>query len=148
MAKQYAREIVARSSQGDGFSLVLMSGPSRVIVGSPAFVSDDVRSALERLAAASTGDDLSDAQRKADEDDILKAIRNLQLPHGSGNLADALDCTEELIARAQQENSRLATTEVYFLTDLGRTSWDLNAVAAGPHIREKLAALADSTRLV
>jgi len=56
LAKRYARDIVARSSQGDGFSLVLMSDPCRVIVGSPAFVSDDARAALKLLASASTGD--------------------------------------------------------------------------------------------
>jgi hypothetical protein len=147
LAKQGARDIVARSSQGDGFSLVLMGAPARVIVGTPAFVSDDVRNALQRLAAASSGDDTADAQRKADEDDFLKEVRDLKLPHGGGNLADALDRADELIARTRQEYPRLATTEIYFLTDLGRTSWDLNAVAAGRHTREKLAALSDAASL-
>jgi Aerotolerance regulator N-terminal/von Willebrand factor type A domain len=147
LAKQYARDIVARSSPGDGFSLVLMSAPARVVVGPPAFVSDDVRDALQRLAAASTGDNTADAQRKTDEDDFLKQISTLKLPHGGGNLADALDRVDELIARARQEYPRLATTEVYFLTDLGRTSWDLTAVAGGAHSREKLAALAGANRL-
>ncbi|HEY2146958.1 MAG TPA: hypothetical protein VGH32_03420, partial [Pirellulales bacterium] len=147
LAKQHARDIVARSSTGDGFSLVLMSAPPRVVIGSPAFVSDDVRSALARLSAASSGDDVADAALKADEDDFLKAIRNLKLPHGGGNLAETLDRVDELIARARQDNPRLATTEVYFLTDLGRTSWGLDKLAGGRRIREKLAALADSTRL-
>jgi hypothetical protein len=147
LAKQHARAIVAGSSAGDGFSLVLMSAPPRVVIGTPVFVSDDVRSALARLSAASSGDDVADAVRKADEDDFLKAIHTLKLPHGGGNLAETLDRVDELIARARQDNTRLATTEVYFLTDLGRTSWDLTKLAGGRRIREKLAALAESTHL-
>jgi hypothetical protein len=88
LAKQFARDIVGRSSQGDGFSLVLMSAPPRVVVGTPAFVSDDVRTALAQIGSASAGDDTTDARRKADEDDLVKDIRDLELPHGGGNLAE------------------------------------------------------------
>lgn len=147
LAKRYAHDIVARSSQGDGFSLVLMSDPSRVIVGSPAFVSDDARAALQRLASASTGDDLSAAERKAGEDDLVKQIDNLKLPHGRGNLADALDRIGDIVTRTRQQSPQLSATEVYFLTDLGRTSWDLNAASGGQHIREKLTALTDDARV-
>ena len=51
LAKQFARDIIGRSSQGDGFSLVLMSAPPRVVVGTPAFVSDDVRTALAQISS-------------------------------------------------------------------------------------------------
>ena len=51
-----ARDLVARSAQGDGFALVLMSDPARTIVGTPAFVSDEVRDALRRLKNPSAAD--------------------------------------------------------------------------------------------
>ncbi len=147
LAKQFAREIIGHSSPGDGFSLVLMSAPPKVIVGTPTYVSDEVRSALAQIAGASPGDDTTDARRKADEDELVKDIRDLELPHGGGNLADTLIRIEDLIARARSEAPRLAATDVYFLTDLGRTTWDLNAVAGGPQIREKLTNLAESSRV-
>src|SRR5260221_8259868 len=83
LAKQYARDIVARSPQGDGFSLVLMSAPARVVVGPPAFVSDDVRDALQPLAAASTGDNTVDSQRQTAEDDVLQPVSTLTHPDGA-----------------------------------------------------------------
>ena len=71
----------------------------------------------------------------------------MKLPQGGGDLAGALDRVEEIVARARQQNPRLATAQVYFLTDLGRTSWDLAAVTSGPRIREQLARLAATARL-
>ena len=56
MAKDLIRDLVARSTQGDGFTLVLMSDPARTVVGTPAFVSDEVRDALRRLKSSSTAD--------------------------------------------------------------------------------------------
>jgi hypothetical protein len=147
LAKQYAREIIGRSSPGDGFSLILMSAPPKVIVGTPAFVSDEVRTSLARISSASSGEDTTDDRRRADDDELVKDIRDLDLPHGGGNLAETLDRVENLIARTRREIPRLATAEVYFLTDLGSTSWDLNAVAGGRQIRERLTSLADSTRV-
>ena len=40
-AKQLAEQIVAESSQGDGFTLVLMADPPQVIVGTPSFAPAD-----------------------------------------------------------------------------------------------------------
>src|SRR5687768_7395230 len=40
-AKELAIAIVDESNQGDGFSLVLLSEPPRVVVGSPAFERSD-----------------------------------------------------------------------------------------------------------
>jgi len=145
-AKDVARDLVARSAQGDGFALVLMSDPARTIVGTPAFVSDETRDALRRLKSPSAAD-LSAAQRAVDEDSFLRELRDVKLPQGGGDLAGALDRVEEIVARARQQNPRLATAQVYFLTDLGRTSWDLAAVASGPRIREQLARLAAAARL-
>ncbi len=51
------------------------------------------------------------------------------------------------MARARREVPRLTATEIYFLTDFGRASWDLSSVAGGRQIRDKLASLAESTRI-
>jgi hypothetical protein len=147
LAKQFAREIIGRSSPGDGFSLVLMSAPPRVIVGTPTYVSDEARAALAQIAGATAGVDTSDVRRKADDDELVKDIRDLELPHGGGNLAETLNRVEDLIARTRREAPRLATTEVYFLTDLGRTTWDLSSLAGGAQIRDKLTNLTESTRV-
>ena len=150
MAKDLIRDLVARSTQGDGFTLVLMSAPARTVIGTPAFVSDEVRDALRRhkssLENASSAD-LGNAQRLLDEDDFLKELRDLKLPQGGGDLAGSLDRVEEIIARAKREFPRLSNTEVYFLSDLGSTKWDLDSAAGGRQIRQRLVRLADSARL-
>ncbi len=146
LAKDLIRELIARSAQGDGFTLVLMSDPARAVVGTPAFVSDEARDALQRLKNPTSGD-LTEAQRSVDEEGLLKELRDLKLPHGGGDLAGALAKVEEIVANAKRENPRLATTEIYFFTDLQRASWDLNTAAGGKRAREQLARLAGSARL-
>ena len=148
LAKDLIRDLVARSTQGDGFTLVLMSDPARTVIGTPAFVSDEVRDALRRLKSSlDQSTDLSAAQRLVDEDDFLKELRDLKLPQGGGDLSGSLDRVEEIIARAKREFPRLTNTEVYFLSDLGRTKWDLDSASGGRQIRERLVRLADSARL-
>jgi hypothetical protein len=146
LAKDLIRDLVAGSTQGDGFTLVLMSDPARTVISTPAFVSDEVRGALRQLKGSSTTD-LAPAQRLVDEDDFLKELRDLKLPQGGGDLSGSLDRVEEVIARAKREFPRLANTEVYFLSDLGRTKWDLDSASGGGQIREQLVRLADSARL-
>lgn len=94
-AKELAGRIVDESRQGDGFTLVLMSSPPRVIVGTPAFEPRDFR----------------------------QEIDNLRLPHGGGDLAATLVRVEEVLAAAEREYPRLVRAEVFFLSDMGRTSW-------------------------
>ncbi len=159
LARRLVEEIVAGSSQGDGFSLVLMAEPARIIVGTPAFVSDDVREALKRsqgerdggASSAAPGDKpaaaRTDAQRKIEEDDFIREVRNLRLPHAGGDLHGALDRVDEILARSRKEYPRLSRREIYFLTDLGRTSWDFAAISAGKKSRQRLAKLADDARL-
>ncbi|HEX4000914.1 MAG TPA: BatA domain-containing protein [Pirellulales bacterium] len=144
-AKDLIRDIVARSVQGDGFTLVLMSAPARTVVGTPAFVSDEVRDALRRLKNSSASD-VAAAQRLVDEDDFLKELRDLKLPQGGGDLAGAIDRVDDIIARAKREFPRLSNTEVYFLSDLGRTKWEPGLAAGGP-VRQRLVRLAASARL-
>ncbi len=146
-AKQLARDIVARSSQGDGFSLVLMTAPARTIVGSPALVSDETRTMLDRLKRTS-GQNLSpEEDLKLADDDFLREIHDLKLPHGGGDLAGALDRVNEIIAAGHKEYPRFGAAEVYFITDLGRTSWDSSKVAGGRAMSKQLLKLAGSTRL-
>jgi len=116
-AKELASRIVDEGRQGDGFSLVLMSEPPRVVVGTPS----------------------------SEPTDFLEEIANLQLPQAGGDLPATLALVEELAQRADAEHSRLSRREVFFLTDLGRTSWTSEAVArdlwrAGQAAAQRLAA--------
>ncbi len=94
-AKELARQIVNDSPQGDAFTLVLMSSTPRVIVGTAA---------LEPAA-------------------ILQEIDNLELPHTTADLVAAVPAIRQLIANVAGENPRLDRHEVYFLSDLQRTTW-------------------------
>ncbi|MFZ1932851.1 MAG: BatA domain-containing protein [Thermoguttaceae bacterium] len=94
-AKQFARRIVNDSPQGDAFTLVLMSSTPRVIVGTAA---------LEPAA-------------------ILQEIDNLELPHTMADLPAAIPAIRQLIASVAADNPRLDRREVYFLSDLQRTTW-------------------------
>lgn len=94
-AKQLAQQIVEESPQGDAFTLVQFANPPQVIVGTPALSSDDIQAEIE----------------------------NLSLLHTSGDLPATVAQLEQLLTRAGRENPRLQQTEIYFLTDLGRSSW-------------------------
>jgi hypothetical protein len=97
LAKELAQKIVdKRHRQGDAWSLVLMADPPKVVVGPPAF-----------------------DQRKFSD-----LIEGLRLPHGGGDLPATLVQVEQLIDKTRKEHPRLTDTEVFFLSDLGRTSWD------------------------
>ncbi len=96
LAKELAVQLVDESTQGDGFTLVLMSDPPQVIVREPAF----------------------------DREDVREEIRNLQLPHGGANLSATLADVEKIVRAASEKHPRLASTKVCMFTDLGRTTWD------------------------
>lgn len=68
-AKRRAEEIVAASSPGDGFSLVLLGSPATSIVPGP---SDDAGK-------------------------VTQEIQNLRLPHGSSDLAGGLAVIEKML---------------------------------------------------
>jgi hypothetical protein len=144
LAKGLIRDLVARSSQGDAFSLVLMSQPARTIVGTPAFVSDDVRDALRTLKSNASG--TAEADWIAGQDDFLIEVRDLKLPQGGGDLSGALDRVDEILSRAKREFPRITGTEVYFLTDLGSTKWE-PATRARQKVRQQLIRLSESARL-
>ncbi len=94
-AKELAARIVEESNQGDGFTLVVMAAPPKVIVGSPAF----------------------------EHRDFLEEIKNLKLWHGGADLPATLQAIEGVLATSSREQPRLTRTEIYFLTDLGRNTW-------------------------
>lgn len=100
-AKQLAEQIVEESSQGDGFTLVLMGSPPSVIVGTPAMEARD----------------------------FLEEINNLKLPHGGGDLPATLAKIDPIVSAAA--SAGLVRSEVYFLTDLGRTSWAPDVARSG-----------------
>lgn len=146
MAKDLIRDLVARSTQGDGFSLVLMSAPARTLIGTPAFISDDVRDSLKQLQGSSATDSAA-LRRLADQDDFLKELRDLRLPEGDGDLAGALDLVDDIIARAKHDFPGLTNTEVYFLTDLGTTKWDVALPSGDRQVRQHFVRLSQSARL-
>jgi len=121
-AKEIAARMVEESRQGDGFTLVLMSDPPRVVVGKPA---------LETRG-------------------VLDEIRLLDLPHTKADLPRTLREVEQVLLAARREEPRLTREEIYFLTDLGRVGWSLEHLdpAALAEFRERSRRLAESASIV
>jgi len=121
-AKELVRDIVEQSSQGDGFTLLLMASPPRSIVATPA------------LEAA----------------DFLQELQTLALTHGGADLPATLAAVRQTLKRARDQQPDLQHEEVYFLTDLGRTTWapDFPNEEAAGEFRASLEELAAQTPLV
>jgi hypothetical protein len=121
-AKETAARIVQESSQGDGFTLVLMSSPPRVVVGKPALESRD----------------------------FLKELSLLELPHTTADLPNTLKEVEQVLLAARREEPRLTREEIYFLTDLGRVGWGIDRAdtATLTEFRKRSDRLAEAASLV
>jgi len=121
-AKALAARIVEDSRQGDGFTLVLLASPPRVVVGTPAF----------------------------EPRQILAEIEQLNCLDGGADLAATIEKVQELLDDARREQPRLAREEVYFLTDLGRTTWapEFGGKEAEEEFRRRSQQLADSAAVV
>ncbi len=121
-AKELAAQIVEESPQGDGFTLVVMSDPPRVVVGNPVFAPRD----------------------------FLPEVEGLALPHTSADLPATVARVEQVLVHARREHPRLTREEVYFLTDLGRVGWllDRDDEAVKAEFLERSKRLAQSARLV
>lgn len=121
-AKELAAQIVDESSQGDGFTLVLMADPPRVIVGTPAF----------------------------EPSDFLEEIDNVELLHTGADLPATLERVEEIVRRVDDEHPRLMRHEVYFLSDLQRATWqpDLGDDEAGSQFRQRSQRLGQQAALM
>lgn len=117
-AKDVAARIVAESPAGDGFTLVLMASPPRVVVATPAFEPSEFAEELDNLRPTQT---------------------MVDLPATLAAVARILD-------QARRENPRLLRHEVFFLSDLGRAGWapDASRAAAAELLRraEQLSASA------
>lgn len=121
-AKQLATRIVDESNRGDGFTLITMGRPPKVLVGSPTF----------------------------EPASILDEIENLTLTHGGADLSATVERIEEVVARARKENPRLAQQEVYFITDMQRVTWapEVEDSDAASDFRRRSQRLADQAALV
>ena len=93
-ARAAAAEIVRDSSGGDAFGVVLMSAPPRRVVSEPS----------------------EDAIKVADE------IQALHLPHGNADLAATLNTAYDML-RPEKSPDKFQEREVYFITDLQRSTW-------------------------
>lgn len=96
-AQQLAAQIVGDSAQGDAFSLLLMAAPPVVVVGTPA---------------------VEPAQ-------VIEEIENLKLPHGGADLPATLVAVQRIVQAG--DDAGLERKEIYFLTDLGRNTWQVDA---------------------
>lgn len=112
-AKQVIAQIVGESPHGDGFTLILMSEPPKVIVPSPAFARAEF---LEELAGVS-------------------------LPHGGGDLSGAMTKAVELLRTARRDERKLIRDEVYIVSDLCGGSWRPDDAAAKKQLRAQAEAL-------
>ena len=121
-AKELARQIVEESPQGDAFTLVLMSSPPRVVVGTPALEPSEIVRG-DRQPAAS-------ARRRP-----ICRPRSPRFGRSS--------------TTRRRENPRLARHEVYFLTDLQRVTWAPKlSEAAAAEFSQQTEELAQAATLV
>jgi hypothetical protein len=95
-AQKMATEVVENARQGDGFTLVLMAEPPRVIIAEPAF----------------------------DPQDVLSEISGLKVLHGGASLMASLAEVEKILDTARRDYPRLTQNKVCFFTDLGETTWE------------------------
>ncbi len=121
-AKEAARRIVEESSRGDGFTLVLMAEPPRVVVGTPAF----------------------------EPRHFLPEIENLGVLHTSADLPATLVEVERILTAARSDHPRLVREEVHFFTDLDRMCWAADPARTQDKVdcHQRLIRLAESASLV
>src|SRR5581483_5851658 len=121
-ARELAQRIVSESSQGDGFTLVRLASPPRVVVGTPVF----------------------------ERQNFLDELANLHVLDGDADLPATLAKVEEIVVSARREYARLNREEIFFLTDLGRNTWvpDLRAASALAEFRDRSQRLAVAAPLV
>ena len=119
-AKQWAARIVEQSSPGDGFTLLQMASPPRVIVATPGLEKGPLR----------------------------QEIQNLELLHTGADLAATLAEVRKLLDTARRDSPWLTRHEVCFFTDLQRGTW-LPAMndAARAEFRSRAAGLAAIAQL-
>ncbi len=120
-AKELARQIVDESRQGDGFSLVVMAAPPKVLVAAPSI----------------------------EQSEILREIADLPPPCAASDLPATVAAVGQILETAERDNPRLTRHEVYFLTDLQRIGWNPQLKGqALAEFRRQSAALGEKAALV
>jgi hypothetical protein len=110
-AQARASEIVRRGRQGDGFSLLLMSQPVRVVIRGPAL----------------------------DADEVVAEIEGLTLPHAGADLIDTLERVTEIVQSTRGDFPHLGQSDVYFFTDLDENTWQAATSQPGQAAVQRLA---------
>jgi hypothetical protein len=119
-AKEWAKQIVEHAVPGDGFTLVQMAAPPRVIVSTPALESEPIRTEIE----------------------------NLELLHTGADVLSTLGEIRKLVDAVRRDSPRLTHTEVYFFSDMQRASWaPASGGAARADLLTRAADLASVARL-
>ncbi len=121
-AKELAARIVRASAPGDGFTLVLMSAPPRIVIGQPSLAPSE----------------------------FLREVELLELPHSTADLPETLRQVEQVLLAARREQPRLTREVIYFVTDLGRVGWSLEGkdAATVAEFRSRSERLAEAASLV
>jgi hypothetical protein len=102
-AQALAERIVDNAREGDGLSLVVLGTPSRTVVGPPLFRKDEMRAIVE----------------------------DLRQPHGAGNLPQCLNELDRLLSKSREMHPQIRRRIVYFVTDLGKQTWEPTDAARG-----------------
>ncbi len=120
-AKEIAREMVENAPVGDAFTVLLITSPPQVVVGTPARAGDELAAEIEALRQSHTAADLRA---------LVPRVR-------------------EVLETAQRESPRLVRHEIYFLTDLQRAAWAPDdSKAAQADLQRQVAKLAEAATLV
>jgi Aerotolerance regulator N-terminal/von Willebrand factor type A domain len=125
-ARAAAKQIVHESNGGDGFSVVLLAAPPRMIVPGPTTDGDP-------------GLPSEDAEK------VLARIDGLRRTDGNADLAAALNTVEDLL---EASPPKYVEKEVYFLTNLQRTTWVARQAAALSATVQKIQSRAKTTAIV
>ncbi len=123
-AKQLAAELIRDSSSADAFTVIVLADPARTVLG---------REVVDPAAVADQVLSLSQSQTGAD-------------------LAATLDLVAEALQRNADDPRGLERQEVYFFTDLQRTTWAPGSRADADNqdsaLKDRIAALASQAALV
>jgi hypothetical protein len=95
-AQQQAKRMLSEAAQGDGWTLILLADPPRVVIQQPAF----------------------------DPADVMREIDALRLRHTGADLTRTLELTDEITRQVRRQHPRLANTRVHLFSDLAKTTWD------------------------
>jgi hypothetical protein len=93
--KRYAERLIQNGPDGDGYSIILMGSPAKLVIGPPSF----------------------------DRSAIMHQVRNLGMEDGGGDLEQAISLVEEVIDASRQAFRDAVRRQVTFLTDLQTRTW-------------------------